>query len=231
MISETANTPIATCYLLIKERIAQALKGSPRGGGALRIIAVSKSRSIANIEELYQGGQREFAENYENELQSKALQFAGRGITWIFIGRLQTNKIKRIVEFADEIQSVASLRQLTFIDRYAQEFGKQNYPIYLEVNAGDEASKGGFRFDELSSMASLVADRFPGLSLQGIMAIPPFFTAEQQQAQQKLYCRLRKAADGIGHGKLSLGMSSDFEAAIAAGSDCLRIGTALFQGR
>jgi pyridoxal phosphate enzyme (YggS family) len=220
-----------TRYLKIKERISLACGTHQRHAQNIRLLAVSKNQSIAKIEELFQAGQREFAENYLTELQTKAAQLKNLAISWIFIGRLQSNKIKRVVEIADEIQSVAAFKHLEYIARYAEECGKCPYPIYLEVNAGEEASKGGWQIGELPEVIARIAVEFPGLDVQGLMAIPPRFAASEAAAQAELYRLLREEARKVGRGKLSLGMSEDMEAAIAAESDCLRIGTALFGTR
>jgi pyridoxal phosphate enzyme (YggS family) len=215
----------------VKERISRSCSRAGRALEAIRLLAVSKHHSLAKIEDLYHAGQHEFAENYLSELSLKAAALKNLAISWVFIGRLQSNKIKRIVEIADEIQSAASIKHLEYIARYAKEAGKCPYPVYLEVNAGDEASKGGWQLGQLESLGESLLTRFPELALQGIMAIPPRFAEEGSSAQVQLYTRLRRAADKVGKGKLSLGMSEDLEAAIAAGSDCVRIGTALFGER
>lgn len=232
MNQEAPTHQIRSCYSAVKERIFQACRAQGRAATAVRLLAVSKKQPIAKIKELFNAGQQEFAENYANELIAKAQELKELPISWVFIGRLQSNKIKRIVEVADEIQSAASLRHVEYIARFANELGKAPYPIYLQVNAGSEESKDGVELSEALPLAEHIRTKFPALALQGLMAIPPRFTGEGVLSEQaELYRQLRTLASQIGAGKLSLGMSEDLEAAIAAGSDCVRIGTALFGSR
>lgn len=231
MSSDVPTSQLLKRYAQVREGISRLAKAHQRRSENLRLLAVSKTHAVASIEELYGAGQREFAENYAQELEKKAQQLNALPITWVFIGALQANKIKRIVRYADEIQSAASRKHLELIARYAAEFNKVPFPVYLEVNAGEESAKSGVNFAELSELAAYVTEHLPELTVQGIMAIPPQFPPSAAAQQQELYRLLRQTANSIGLGKLSLGMSDDWEAAIAAGSDCLRLGTALFGSR
>lgn len=204
-----------------------------------RLIAVSKGQSPEKIRDLYRRGQREFGENYLQELELKAPALADLpDLRWIFIGQLQSNKIQRIVAVASEIQTVASEKHLRYIDRYAREAGKSGFPVFIEINAGDEPSKAGVTADGLPGLVAKVAtgEGMSGIRLQGIMAIPPveitdgdFALVEKEPPE--LFRSMRRLADTVGMGKLSLGMSSDYRTALAAGSDCVRIGRSLFGER
>jgi len=201
-----------------------------------RLIAVSKGQPVEKIRDLYLRGQREFGENYVQELEQKAASLADlKDIRWVFIGALQSNKIQRIVRVASEIQVASSEKHLRYIARLAGEAGKIPFPVFIEVNAADEASKGGARATDVSPLAALAAT-LPGISLQGIMAIPPAeiddaLYAGAGKGPPRLYLDLRQLADATGMGKLSLGMSGDYKTALAAGSDCVRIGRSLFGER
>jgi hypothetical protein len=204
-----------------------------------RLIAVSKGQSPEKIRDLYQRGQREFGENYLQELEVKAAGLADLpDLRWIFIGQLQSNKIQRIVAVASEIQTATSEKHLRYIDRYARDSGKHGFPVFIEVNAGGEASKAGVTADGVPELVAKVAvgDGMTGIRLQGIMAIPPVEITDEdfslvQKEPPELFRSMRRLADTVGMGKLSLGMSSDYRTAIAAGSDCVRIGRSLFGER
>lgn len=199
-----------------------------------RLVAVSKGQSADKIRDLYRRGQREFGENYVQELEEKAAQLTDlEDLRWVFIGALQSNKIQRIMRVASEIQTATSEKHLRYIDRLAAGAGKGPFPVFIEVNAGGEASKGGIAAAEVPSLV-VAARAMPGVSLQGIMVIPPaeiddttFVMAGKDPPP--MYRDLRLLADATGMGKLSLGMSGDYKTALAAGSDCVRIGRALFQ--
>lgn len=204
-----------------------------------RLIAVSKGQSPEKIRDLYRRGQREFGENYLQELELKAAALADLpDLRWIFIGQLQSNKIQRIVAAASEIQTAASEKHLRYIDRYAREAGKSGFPVFIEINAGEEPSKAGVTADGLPGLVAKVAtgEGMSGIRLQGIMAIPPVEITDEdfalvEKEPPELFRSMRRLADTVGMGKLSLGMSSDYRTALAAGSDCVRIGRSLFGER
>ena len=200
---------------------------------SVRLIAVSKTKPAEDIERVYRQGQREFGENYADELIEKAQTLAHlTDIHWVFIGQLQSNKIKRIVASAHEIQTIASEKHARYVDRYAQEYGKTRFPIYICVNAGDEDQKQGVALTDVAALAAFIGTKCPHLELQGIMAIPPATYADKScTVVPDLYRTLRERAHSVGKGKLSLGMSGDLRIAIAAGSDTVRIGTAIFGDR
>lgn len=201
-----------------------------------QFLAVSKGQSIAKIEMLYSLGQRDFGENYVTELESKApLLGHCPGIRWVYIGQLQSNKIARIVELAAEIQTATSEKHLRYINRYAHEFGKVPYPVWIEVNAGDEATKGGIDPAAVERLVA-VAGGLDGIEVQGIMSIPPAEISDEQYYDRglqppELFKKLQQVAEQTGRGRLSLGMSGDYRTALQAGSTCVRIGSALFGKR
>lgn len=213
----------------------QSLCPSQKAGG-VRLIAVSKKQAVEKIHFLSKLGHKDFGENYYQEMveKSEALEQLGcNSINWVFIGQLQSNKIKRIVEVACEIQSVSSLKHVRYVDRSALECGKKAYPIYLLINAGGEASKAGFSWEELEEVREKIKNNMPNLALQGIMAIPPKLDLQNNSIEfyEKLYRRIAEQAQKTGAGKLSLGMSSDLELALKVGSDCVRVGTDIFGKR
>lgn len=222
----------------IRRQVADAQAQADRPSDKIELLAVSKTHPAAMIREAYHAGQRSFGENYADELEAKQIELAHLpGIRFVFIGQLQSNKIQKIVRHADEIQSVASEKHARYIERYAAELGKNLYPIWIVVNAEEEKTKQGVSFEALADLAAYIESNCPHLSLQGVMAIPPSTYSDEAWIHSgstevpELYQKLRQAARMTGQGKLSLGMTSDLRLAIAAGSNCIRIGTAIFGAR
>ncbi|SMF82590.1 YggS family pyridoxal phosphate-dependent enzyme [Pseudobacteriovorax antillogorgiicola] len=198
----------------------------------VQILAVSKVHSTAKIREAYALGARYFGENYAQELASKAEELSDlTDIRWSYIGHIQSNKIRLIVEHANEIQSLASLKHGKLIAKAADEFNKPNYPVFIAVNAEGEASKNGIPLDQVSPFVTELEAHCPSLEVQGLMCIPPRHYQDSLEKVPELYRELRNLANKVGQGRLSLGMSGDLRIAIEAGTDLVRIGTAIFGER
>lgn len=219
-------------YLAIQERIRKACQDCGRSPDSVKLIVASKTQSAERVAELHALGQKSFGENYAQELFAKASSLP-TSIEWSFIGQLQSNKIKRIMSFAHEIQTLASLKHAQQIARYAEELGKKPYPVFIEVQVPGDESKGGLQFGELIALANTIQENYvQEIRLQGVMAIPPLRFAEHWDEEgEELYRELRQLANFIGEGKLSLGMSSDLEHAIRCGTDVIRIGSAVMGSR
>ena len=201
-----------------------------------RIVAVSKKQSIGKVKAVYELGQRDFGESYCQEMEEKErerVRLGLEGLRWTFVGRLQSNKIRKIVSLASEVQSLGTFKHAELINRYAFELKKNPYKVYLLVNSANEPSKGGFSWGELSSAQERIRSELPNLSVQGLMAIPPKVELEREDKAfyEKLYAKIAKESRGVGLGLLSLGMSSDIELALRCGSDCLRVGSKIFGKR
>ncbi len=213
----------------LQAEIHNACTASGRDSREVRLLAVSKGQPASAIKSIYALGQREFGENYAQEMAAKANDLTHlSGIKFVYIGKIQSNKIASIARVASEIQSVGSVRHATMLEKAIHELRKAPFPIFLLVNAGDEATKHGFLLNELEASAREITTLCPSLQIQGIMAIPPMLSEAEQD---KLYSKLKSIAKGIGLGKLSLGMSSDLNVAIRHGSHCIRVGTRLFGAR
>ncbi len=210
----------------VQKRIYSSCSRSYREPTHIELIAVSKGQTVEKIRSLYDLGVKTFGENYVQELCEKAGQLADLELRWVFLGRIQSNKIKKMMPFLAEIQSVSSIEHALLIDKEAAKLRKADFSIYILVNAGDEAQKDGVRLQDLESFFDEIRKKCAQLRIRGIMSIPPL--EMEEEARDKLYSRLRKEAGRIGEGRLSLGMSSDLELAIKHGSDTLRIGTDLF---
>lgn len=199
-----------------------------------KLLAVSKGHDFAAIKAIAELGQVRFGENYAQELIDKASQHTDKPIDFVFIGHLQSNKIKKIVSLAAEIQTVSSYDQARRIAKAAKECGKTPFPICLQVNADDETAKHGVSLNELNTLYDKITSELPELLVKGVMAIPSLKHSQAFNADGKVsqrYLDLRQKTNLIGQKHLSLGTTSDIELAIIAGTDELRIGTALFGPR
>ena len=195
------------------------------------LLVVTKGHGPEALRTLFAWGQTSFGENYAQELIGKSEVLRDLPIRWVFIGHLQSNKIRKIVSVASEIQTVGTLKQAEQIGRAARDCGKTPYPIWIEVNADQEEGKHGCPMDEVPALAAALASN-PDLRLRGLMAIPPsHFQDATAPAVPPLYARLRQLADRVGEGQLSLGMSGDLGLSIRAGSNMVRIGTAILGPR
>ncbi len=219
-------TLIAEKLRSVQQRIAAAAKGRE-----ITLLAVSKTRSAAEIAELAALGQRHFGENYVQEALAKQAELASADVCWHFIGPIQSNKCRDIAGHFDWAHGVDREKLLKALSRHRE--GDEPLNICLQVNIDDEASKSGCQPEELAALAAL-AGALPGLRLRGLMAIPhPWPEAERRQAafmrMAQLFESLRAQHPEMD--TLSLGMSDDFEMAIAEGSTLVRIGSALFGPR
>lgn len=214
----------------VLDRIAAAARAVGRDPEEIELLCVSKTHPAEAVLAMHALGPKAFGENYAQELKAKveATRAAAPDLRWVFIGTIQSNKIKLIVEHADEIQTVCTFEQAQKIARCAAALGKTPYPIWLSVNAGDEVSKHGATMAEAPALAARL-QALPDLTLRGLMAIPP--PLADASVVPPLYRRLRELADCCGERGLSLGMSDDLEVAVAAGSSLVRLGTALFGAR
>jgi PLP dependent protein len=217
---------------LLREMIASAARAACRDPAAIALIGVAKSQSQERIAAAVDAGLADLGENYVQEAQAHAALLAGRGLRWHFIGALQTNKTRAVAETFDWIHTVDRVR-------VAERLSAQRPPslpplaVCIQVRLGDEPTKGGVLPDELPALAERVAG-LPRLALRGLMALPPEETdAARQRRWFATLRRLLEDLNGAGHrlDALSMGMSSDFAAAIAEGATHVRIGTALFGAR
>jgi len=217
----------------VLSRVAQAAQRSGRKGEKIRLIAVGKTKPAEMIGEAIEAGLSVFGENYVQEAEEKISAYPQA--EWHFIGKLQRNKVKKAVSLFSWIQTVDSLDLLKEISRRAGEAGKV-LPVLAEVNLAGEASKAGMEPEALAELVE-AAPGFPGISLKGLMAIPPW--TEDPEESRPYFIRLRKLLAGCvsrgGAGlqmtELSMGMSNDFEAAIEEGATMVRVGTAIFGSR
>jgi len=208
---------------------AAKLAGRPAG---VKLLAVSKTRSAAEVAALAAAGQRAFGENYVQEGVAKARELAHLGLEWHLVGHLQSNKAREAATWFDWVESVDRTKLVKALDQ-ARPADRPPLDVLIQVNVDDEASKSGCAPAEVPALAAAIAAA-PRLRLRGLMAIPaPAPDPAQRRASFRALRRLfdELAATHPGVDTLSMGMSDDFPLAIAEGSTLVRIGTALFGPR
>jgi pyridoxal phosphate enzyme (YggS family) len=195
---------------------------------ALRAGRSPKSVSPERVRAAVEAGVRTLGENRLQEALPK-IEAVGdcEGLTWHFIGRLQRRKVKSVVGRFDVIHSVESLDLAEEINRRAAEAGLVQ-AVLMEVNVGEEASKGGVAPAALAETAAAIA-ALPHLSLRGLMAVPPLST--DPEAARPYFRRLRELALSLKLTELSMGMSQDYAVAVEEGATMVRVGTAIFGAR
>ena len=207
----------------ILDEIAAAARLAGRDPAEVSLIAVTKTRSANEIEELIAAGQRDFGESRVQEALAKWPDLIARnpGLTLHCIGRLQSNKASEAVALFNVIHSLDRRSLLDALVREAEKSGR--FPsVYLQVNVGEEEQKGGCSISEVGELVA--AARESPLPLAGLMAIPPL--GVEPSPYFALLAKLARRHDVSG---LSMGMSSDYKAGVMLGATAVRIGTALFE--
>ena len=203
-----------------------------RDPDSVRLIAVSKTQPAAAIRALADLGQQDFGENYVQEALPKLAALADLPLTWHYIGQLQANKTRVV---AEHFHWFHTLDRERIAARLSEQRGAHAPPlnICIQVRLADEPGKGGISKTELAPLARRVVE-LPRLQLRGLMCIPPpreGFEAQRQLFEELAECARELRGQGIPLDTLSMGMSGDLEAAVAAGATCVRIGTAIFGER
>jgi len=209
----------------IKTRIAKAEQAAGRASGSVHLIAVSKVQPNERVEAVLEQGHRCFGENRVQEAAGKWPDFATRfdGIDLHLIGPLQTNKARQAMELFDSIHSVDRLKLAKTLARLAQEVG--HCPdLFIQVNTGEEEQKAGVLPADADSF--IAECRALDLPIKGLMCIPP--VDEEPTLHFALLAKIAERNELTG---LSMGMSGDFESAIALGATHVRVGSAIFGER
>jgi len=220
---------------VIRSRMDAAAIAAGRNPGEIRLCAATKMNDADRVRAAIRGGVDLCGENRVQELQQKQPLGAYEGAPIHFIGHLQTNKVKNVVGQVDVIQSVDRIAVLEAIITCALKKGIRQQ-VLLEVNIGGEESKSGFTPEETLQIASKMGG-YPGVLVQGLMAIPPVSTQKGENLRyfaemRQLFIDIsQKKYDNVSMVCLSMGMSDDFEDAIACGSTMIRVGTAIFGAR
>ena len=223
---QSGTARIAAALATVRGRMERASRAAGRPGGAVQLVAVSKTHAAPAIEAALACGQMVFGENRVQEAAAKfpALREAWPDLRLHLIGGLQTNKAEEAVRIADVIESVDRVRLADAIGRAAERVGRVP-ALLVQVNTGAEAQKSGVALAEADSLIALCRARF-GDRLQGLMCIPP---ADADPVPH--FATLAALAARHDLGVLSMGMSGDFEAAIACGATHVRVGSAIFGHR
>ena len=216
----------------VRARIATACQRAGRGVEEVTLLAVSKTFGADAVRAAAAAGQRAFGENYIQEGVDKIAALRDLGLTWHCIGTIQSNKTRLVAEHFDWVHTVDRLK---IAERLSAQRPADRPPlnVCIQVNIDGGANKSGVAPGEALALARAVA-ALPQLKLRGLMSIPeiaPDFEAARavHAGARALFDQLN--ADGLGLDTLSMGMSDDLEAAIAAGSTMVRIGTAIFGSR
>lgn len=231
---------IADNLAQVRQRMAEAARAAGRDPAEVRLVAVSKTHSAQAVTEALSTGQALFGENYVQEAQAKLPEvfgLIGQGSAqpvWHFIGHLQSNKAKVVAGLFDAVQTVDRLKLAKALGRHAGEAGRR-LEVLIQVNIGREPQKHGCAEADAPALAEAVAG-VEGLRLRGLMTMPPFFDDPAQA--RPVFAGLRRLAQRLAPNlppgamdELSMGMSGDFEAAIAEGATLVRVGTAIFGQR
>lgn len=230
--SHSVSYSIAERIDSIRARISLAAQRAGRDPSSIQLVAVSKTHPVEAIEEAYAAGIRDFGENYAQEYSEKHKNLAHlKDIRWHFVGNLQTNKVRLVAPTISLIHCVDSAKLIRELARRSVE-RTSPLPVLIEVNIGQEQTKGGISPHELDSMISYVESE-KTLELKGLMAIPPPQKIHEHTRyfHRELY-QLREQYGGPSRLPiLSMGMTDDFEIAIEEGSTLIRIGTAIFGTR
>lgn len=227
------KNPVANRLLQLKQKISEAEYRFQRLPGSVRLIAMSKSQDLEAIKAAIAVGQLTFGESYLQEAVAKIKCLPNQGIEWHFVGRIQGNKAKSIAINFSWVHSLSTLKAAIRLNYYRKEANLTPLNVCIQVNLQKEINKLGVYLENLIVLAKSV-NKLPYLHLRGLMAIPkPEIDFEIQRENFK---NLRLAFEklkrlGLALDILSMGMSDDFEAAIAEGANYIRIGSAIFGKR
>lgn len=221
-------------YERILSEISRSCDNVKLATSKVTLLAVSKTRTIEEIQTLYDMGVRDFGENQVQELVKK-YDALPKDIRWHMIGHLQRNKVKYIAPFIYCIHSVDSERLALEINKQALKYGRK-ISILIEINIGNESSKFGLKYDEINSFLPNLAS-FENIEINGFMTVAPYTVnpKENREYFQKMYelyvDNQKKKRDNVNIIELSMGMSNDYTIAIEEGATIVRVGTELFGQR
>jgi PLP dependent protein len=217
----------------VRKRIAVAAVAANRRPEEVTLVAVSKTHPAEIIRDAVAAGLIDLAENRVQEADAKIPEVGREQARWHLIGHLQSNKARRAVELFDVIHSLDSTDLARRLQRICEEVDREQLPVLIQVDLGQEASKTGARESEVSEIVVTIKQS-ERLRLVGLMTLPPYF--DDAELTRPYFQKLRELRDrlsndgafGGARGELSMGMTHDFEVAIAEGATMVRIGTAIF---
>ncbi|MEV6907681.1 YggS family pyridoxal phosphate-dependent enzyme [Amycolatopsis sp. NPDC051071] len=238
-MSEARKAELAASLAEVEQRIAAACESAGRERDEVRLLAVTKTFPALDAALLADLGTLDLAENRDQEAGAKTDEVAalrpGNGIRWHMVGSLQRNKARSVVRWADEVQSVDSDRlaeALAKATRSALDSGQRDHPldVLIQVSLDDDPKRGGCRVNELGQLAERIA-HVGDIRLRGLMAVAPLGIDPVEAFEKLARASERLREDHPNAREVSAGMSNDLEQAIAHGSTCVRVGTALLGGR
>ena len=217
---------VADNLAAIRTRIESACRRAGRSPADVSLVAVSKLQPAALVREAYAAGQRDFGENYAQELRDKAAELSDLpDIRWHAIGPLQSNKAKYVAAGAFAFHALDRLEVARELSRR-----RRDAPLrcFLEINLAAEETKGGVSGADAPRLADAVR-ALPNLQLVGLMALPP--PSPDAESSRPYFRMLRELGARIGVPELSMGTTFDYEIAVEEGATCVRVGTAIFGER
>ena len=218
----------------VQDKMEDAIARSGRDRENVTLIAVSKTKPVSMIKEVYDLGVRDFGENRVQEIVEKYDQLP-HDIRWHLIGHLQTNKVKYIIDKVCLIHSVDSLKLAREISKEAVKHSI-TANILIEVNVAGEESKFGVRPEDLEDLVIEIA-QLPGICIKGLMTVAPYVVDSEENRQVFVKMKQfsvdisRKSIDNVCMDYLSMGMSGDYTVAVEEGSTMIRVGTSIFGER
>lgn len=216
----------------VRGRIARAAESAGRDATLVKLVAVSKTKPVEAIREVYEAGQRAFGESYAQELVAKAGALVDLpDIEWHFIGHLQTNKAKLAAKYASVVHTVDSVALARELGKRAAKERASPLPVLIEVNVGGEPQKAGATPGEIAEVMAAVREH-TSLLLRGLLTVPPAGSLESARRVFETLATLRSLHGGAAAlPELSMGMSEDLEVAVECGATYVRVGTAIFGAR
>jgi pyridoxal phosphate enzyme (YggS family) len=217
---------VAANLAAVRRRIENACARSGRALESVELIAVSKLHKATLIRDCHAAGQRDFGENYAQELRDKAVELADiPDLRWHAIGPLQTNKAKYVAKHAHAFHA---LDNSNLAEELSRRRSGQALRCYIEVNLASEQSKAGLDPANVAAFLDSVR-RLPGLQIVGLMSLPPL--ANDPERSRPYFKSLRELGVKLKLSELSMGTTADFEVAIEEGATAVRVGTAIFGER
>jgi pyridoxal phosphate enzyme (YggS family) len=217
-----ASTPsICDNLMVVRDRIAAAARATGRAADAVTLVAISKEQPDAAVAAALACGQREFGENRAQALvaRTRALATADPAPAWHFVGRLQRNKVRGLAPHVARWHSIDRLELAPELARHAP-----SIPAFVQVNVAREPQKGGCAPEATAALVEQL--REAGVTVDGLMTVPPIDADPRPH-----FAALRALAEAVGVDELSMGMSGDFESAIAEGATYVRVGSSVFGPR
>ena len=220
-------------YFEVKENIEKACKNVGRLPEEVKLLGASKKQSVEKIKILYELGLRLIGENYVQEAEKKQKELKEIPLEWHFIGRLQTNKVKKALKLFSVIESLDRIELAQAIQKYAEKLN-MDVSVFIEINIGEEPTKAGILPEEIEDFLDKIRD-YKRIKVKGLMCLPPY--NENPENTRPYFIKMRKIFERIkpymeeDFKELSMGTSIDYVVAIEEGATIVRIGEALFGKR